>query len=146
MKYVLASLFLLAVLTSPALAGGNNGGTKNNNGILRIQNTTNQNQNGGQRLAVIVNAPAGFTPVGLTLTQFQNLGGRILDPGETTSYTNRAGNQRIQAAFLLQVGGTTTIGVPGTANVSLSRNEHVRVNVNGNAGAGPSFVIIRNSD
>lgn len=119
MKTLMSVLMTCAVLgmtASTALAGGDNGGSKDDGEIVVRNNGTQD-----QILLVVV----GDLPDD-RLTTFINHGGQIVPPGGTASFDVAAGSQPVHAVFVddttLQVVGALT-----TKSYNVPKNQTIHV-------------------
>lgn len=130
MKNMLVALVALALLPATTFAGG---GTKGTNSKLVINNL-----NGSQRLAIIVDAPAGFDPKKNTVSQFTNAGGKIIEAGGSLTLNLKEGKHQFGAAF---VNSNGQIGKNFTNSYNLPKNSTTTVDVSGAYPEAPTIVI-----
>ena len=120
MKNMMVALVALALLPAVSFAGG---GSKGVNTTIRVVN------NGSNRLAVIVDAPAGFDPKKNTVSQFTAAGGKIIEVGGTLDVKAKSGDHKFGASFVSDSG---VIGRNATEKKSIPTNSTVTATVLGN--------------
>jgi hypothetical protein len=108
-------LFALLVIAAPALASANGGG--NAKGVGSIQVTNN---NGALVLLVAVD-PSSSLLNATTLNEFTNRGGRVINPGGSTTFGNlKVGNHQVLTALV--PAGFAGIPVPTFVIVNVTKN------------------------
>ncbi|MHB8865221.1 MAG: hypothetical protein ACYC6N_22820 [Pirellulaceae bacterium] len=128
MKKLLCVLALVAVMASPAFAGG---GSKADSTIRITNNGTNAG--GAVGAVVIVDPPGGVGYTPTSIDQILDDGGKVLNFGATQSFKVKAGTHVVWAVF-----GDANEDPVGTA---VSRAYHVQKKQTLNVGLGNGAVL-----
>jgi hypothetical protein len=129
MKNMLVALLALALLPATTFAGG---GTKGITSSLTVKN------NGSDRLAVILDAPAGFDPKKNTVAQFTAAGGKIVEVGGSITINIKEGTHKFGAAYVSAAG---VIGRNYTESRNVPKNTVIQASVIGNAPFTPTVTF-----
>lgn len=120
-KYMIAALLVFA---APSLASANGGGNSKGNGSIRVRN------NDSSQVLLVAVDPSSSLLSSTTLSEFTSRGGRTVNPGGSTTFTNvRAGSHRVLTVL---TSSTATSVDPGDAqlrNVSVSRDRTTQISV-----------------
>ena len=122
-RQLLSALFVIAVLTAPVMAGGS-GGTKKD-ATIRFTNDV------AEPVGVLINPTpaqlstiAGANDTAAALAALTAAGGRLVQPGKSTSFSVKAGVQQIGLGFVN--GGM--LGDPLTITRSVGKGKTLRIN------------------
>jgi hypothetical protein len=121
MKNAVLSLVLLFAATTVCDAGG---GNSKSNGSIRFTNTSTT------QIGLVVVDPSTSLTQATNAAQFTARGGRILLPGESTTFKNlKAGSHAIGTALVAP--GTTAVDVSAfnRRNVTVSNGNTTQVNL-----------------
>jgi len=122
---------IAALIASPAFAGGgNDGGGSKRNGTIKITN------NSSTQVGVTTNANSPAIQQALVdadLNAFLAAGGKVLNPGDSKSFSVNSGTYVVGAADLSTAGGTTAI-TPITTTVNVKKGQTVKLKINNSTG------------
>ena len=122
-KYLVAALLVFA---APSLASANGGGNTKGNGSIKVTNNTTDSQ-----VLLVAVDPSSSVLSSQTVSQFKNRGGRVVNPGGSTTFGNlKVGNHSI--AFLLVDSSDTSLdseSEPSFRVLSVSKNVTTQVAV-----------------